>query len=141
MTQLTFRTTEEYFEPGSETSRQMMKYFIETIEKQKPDRLHHSLIQAYVKLYEMMEELQAENQAIRTMLKREIQEESCIMIPNISFEEIKEMILQEIKVGEVFYPSDLANKFGLDLKTVMEVVNNLKTEGKMIEKLHNDVSP
>ena len=50
---------------------------------------------------------------------------------DISKDEIKDTILKATKVGEIFYPSDIANKFGLDLKTVIEVIDELKREGNI----------
>lgn len=54
-----------------------------------------------------------------------------VTIFDISKDEIKDMILKATKVGESFYPSDIANKFGLDLKTVIEVIDELKREGNI----------
>lgn len=49
-------------------------------------------------------------------------------------ESVKELILKETRVGQIFYPSDLANDYGLDLKTVMEVMSELKESKQIIEK-------
>ena len=49
-------------------------------------------------------------------------------------EDVKELILDEIGIGEAFYPSDLANKHNLDLRTVMEVMSELAENGQISEK-------
>jgi hypothetical protein len=71
MTQLAFKPREVYFESDTKRSQQIMKYLTETIEQQQPENVHHSLVQAYAKLYEMMEELWTENQTIRKMVHAE----------------------------------------------------------------------
>lgn len=53
---------------------------------------------------------------------------------NLTKDQVKQTILQATKIGDVYYPSDLASKFGMDLKTVVEVIEELKQEGKFKEK-------
>ncbi len=50
-------------------------------------------------------------------------------------ENVKRIILKEISVGQVFYPSDIANEYNLDLKMVMDVMSELKENKQIIEKL------
>ena len=50
---------------------------------------------------------------------------------DLTKEQIKSLILQEIAIGQVFYPSDIADKFGLDLVVVMDVISELEKEGKL----------
>lgn len=52
----------------------------------------------------------------------------------ITVEEIQEYILNNIKVGQVFYPSDIADKLGTDLMTVMNVVKKLKEQDRIGKK-------
>ena len=47
------------------------------------------------------------------------------MTPN----EIKELILAEVGLDKPFYPSDLAEEYGLDLDAVDEAVDMLRKEG------------
>jgi hypothetical protein len=42
--------------------------------------------------------------------------------------------LNNIKVGQVFYPSDIADKLGTDLMTVMNVVKKLKEQDRIGKK-------
>ena len=49
-------------------------------------------------------------------------------------ESVKKIILEEITIGQVFYPDDVAAKHNLDLRTVMSVISDLKENGKMAEK-------
>ena len=46
-------------------------------------------------------------------------------------DQIRELILEEVGVGESFHPSDIAVKHGLDFDTVLEVVDRLRSEGRM----------
>ena len=53
---------------------------------------------------------------------------------DLDMEDVKGLILDEIGIGETFYPSDLANKHNLDLRTVMEVMSELAENGQISEK-------
>lgn len=53
-------------------------------------------------------------------------------------DQVKETILKAINVGDVFYPSDIANQFGLELETVVEVLEDLKREDKISEAPKQD---
>ena len=48
-------------------------------------------------------------------------------------ENIKKIILKEISIGQAFYPSDIANKYNLDLKMVMDVISELKESKQITE--------
>ena len=50
-------------------------------------------------------------------------------------ESVKKIILKEISVGQIFYPSDMANEYNLDLKMVMDVVSELKENKQIVENL------
>ena len=50
-------------------------------------------------------------------------------------ESVKKIILKEISVGQIFYPSDIANEHNLDLETVMDVMSELKINKQIVEKL------
>ena len=41
-------------------------------------------------------------------------------------ENIKKIILKEISIGQIFYPSDIANEHNLDLEMVMNVMSGIK---------------
>lgn len=49
----------------------------------------------------------------------------------ISLSDAKELILNTIDSGEIFYPSDIAERLNLDLKLVIEAINELKKEGRI----------
>ena len=53
---------------------------------------------------------------------------------SLSIEGVKKIILEDVRPGQVFYPSDVADKHGLDLRTVVEAVNELKEGGQVSEK-------
>lgn len=48
-------------------------------------------------------------------------------------EQIKEMILEKIGLDKPFYPSDLATEYGLDFDAVLEAVEILRQEGRIVE--------
>jgi len=50
---------------------------------------------------------------------------------DVTPDHIKNYILENVKIGEVFYPSDIADKLGIDMQTTMEIINSLKKEGKL----------
>jgi hypothetical protein len=52
----------------------------------------------------------------------------------ISEKEVKDYILKNIEIGQIFYPSDIANELGINLLTVIEAINELKEEGRLEEK-------
>lgn len=61
---------------------------------------------------------------------------SPVNVFDLTKEDVKETILNATKIGDVFYPSDIANQFGLELKTVVAVIEELKREGKISESPH-----
>ena len=48
-------------------------------------------------------------------------------------EQVKEIILEKVGLNRSFYPSDLSMKYGLDFDTVLEAVEILRQEGRIIE--------
>ncbi len=48
-------------------------------------------------------------------------------------ESVKKIILKEVRIGQVFYPSDIANEYNLDLETVMDVISELKESKQITE--------
>jgi len=51
----------------------------------------------------------------------------------VSIEEAEELIIEYLKDHEVTYPSDMADDLGLDLKVVMQAIENLKKKKKVGE--------
>ena len=52
----------------------------------------------------------------------------------LSKREVKGIILKETSTGQVFYPSDIADKHNLDLRTVILVINELRENKQIAEK-------
>jgi hypothetical protein len=50
-------------------------------------------------------------------------------------ESVKKIILKEISIGQIFYPSDISDEYNLDLKMVMDVMSELKENKQIVEKL------
>lgn len=46
-------------------------------------------------------------------------------------EQVRELILENYKLGESFYPSDIADKHGLDYDTVLEAIDILRKERRI----------
>ena len=53
---------------------------------------------------------------------------------NMTPNEIKNLILTEVGLDKPFYPSDLAEEYGLDLDAVDEAVDMLRKEGRVAER-------
>ncbi len=54
---------------------------------------------------------------------------------NLDKESVKKIILKEISVGQIFYPSDIANEYSLDLRMVMTIMDELKESKQIIENM------
>lgn len=54
---------------------------------------------------------------------------------NLDKASVRKIILKETSVGQIFYPSDIADKHNLDLETVMDVMSELKENGQVVENL------
>jgi hypothetical protein len=48
-------------------------------------------------------------------------------------ESVKKIILKEISIGQIFYPSDISDEYNLDLKMVMDVMSELKENKQIVE--------
>lgn len=46
-------------------------------------------------------------------------------------DQIKELILEQVQVGEPFYASDIASKYGLDYDAVVTAIEQLRAKGKI----------
>jgi len=51
----------------------------------------------------------------------------------VSVEEAEDLILEYLKDHEITYPSDMADDLGLDLKVVIQAIENLKKKRKVGE--------
>ncbi|MGI0056572.1 MAG: DUF5678 domain-containing protein [Nitrosarchaeum sp.] len=51
--------------------QEMLQYLTKKIEVEKPEEIHHSLVQAYANLYEMVEELMAESRIRHQIIHEE----------------------------------------------------------------------
>lgn len=52
---------------------------------------------------------------------------------DMTLEQVKETILEKVGLHRPFYPSDLSMKYGLDFDVVLEAVEILRQEGRIIE--------
>ena len=50
-------------------------------------------------------------------------------------ESVKKIILKEISIGQIFYPSEISDEYNLDLKMVMDVISELKENKQIIENI------
>ncbi len=115
-------------------NKQSLRYFRDGILNQKPDDAHVSLVDAYIHLRSIVEKLIVDNANMWQLLKQH-KITSMDAVPedtDLTNEQIRELLLKEINVGDIFYPSDFANEHGLDLMLVMDVVDSLRNEGKLI---------
>ena len=83
----------------------------------------------------LREDVEWIREAIRTIIQRLDDEtldapDNHDMTPN----EIKDLILAEVGLDKPFYPSDLAEEYGLDLDAVYEAVDILRKDGRVVER-------
>ena len=82
-------------------------------------------------LVENVDWLVESNRAIQKVMVGDVAEGQVPDNHDMTQDQIKELILKEVSIGESFYPSDIAIKYGLDFDTVTEVVDRLSSEGRM----------
>lgn len=133
MTQLTIRETHE--------SRTEIEYFnklANQLETKSPEEAHRALFIAYIDLHRTVEKISSENKIMwNTIQQFGISLENDVVNVTDNEVDIREALLENIKIGQIFYPSDIANKYGFDLMSVMKVIQDLKEEGKFIESKTN----
>ncbi|MYG32488.1 MAG: hypothetical protein F4202_00550 [Cenarchaeum sp. SB0677_bin_16] len=83
---------------------------------------------------EMLDGLRDEVQAIRELLESHLDTSDEPDNSDMSVEEVKELILAEVELDRPFYPSDLAEEYGLDLNATLEAVDMLRKEGRIKDK-------
>lgn len=83
---------------------------------------------------ERIKALENQLDALTTGLEIEYPPEQYDENKSVTEDEVQEYILTNIQVGEVFYPSDIADKLGTDLMTVLNVVKKLKEQDKIGNK-------
>ncbi len=90
-------------------------------------------------LYDLLERVLKKQDKVQRMIEShgldQIQENNGEDNFDLDKENVKRIILKEISVGQVFYPSDIANEHNLDLKIVMDVMSELKENKQIVEKL------
>ncbi len=60
-----------------------------------------------------------------------IPEERVVILREVSKEEGEREILELFAKGQILYYSDIAEQFGLDLKLVVEICNELQSKGEI----------
>ena len=50
-------------------------------------------------------------------------------------EQVRKLILDNYELGESFYPSDIADKHGLDYDTVLEAIEMLRKERRIKDEV------
>ncbi|WOV93007.1 MAG: hypothetical protein R1F52_07880 [Candidatus Nitrosoabyssus spongiisocia] len=97
-----------------------------------------SLFHAYLELNTLLTRILLENKSLTRFIQQNLADNYVESINMDNFEldktEVKKLLLHEIKIGEVFYPSDICKKYGLDLKIVVDVISELKQQGRFMEK-------
>ena len=53
---------------------------------------------------------------------------------DLTSKEIRDLILAEVELDKPFYPSDLAEEYGLDLDSTLEAIDMLRKEGRIIDR-------
>ena len=92
-----------------------------------------------IELCALMEKVLKDNEQTRQMLESydldQMQEITGEDNFDLDKESVKKLILKELSIGQVFYPGDIANEYNLDLKTVMDVMSELRASKHIAENL------
>ncbi len=94
--------------------------------------------QTFLGLCDLIERMIRDNEEIRHVMEsqdlEEAQEDYSQDNFNLDVKAVKDLILEKISMGDVFYPSDVANRYNLDLMTVTEAISELREDGKVSVK-------
>ena len=120
---------------GHVTSHQL-KRLLKNKTERKSNEIIHDYLNYRIELQdEYIQQLQLQIEKLSDILSvyRSSDPDNTLIIDELDLtkDQIKEIILNKTKLGEIFYPSDIANNFGLDLVKVMDAISELKKEGKL----------
>ena len=109
---------------------------------QIPDQMIYLTIKLQEKILQLSkdnEELLKNNKELLEIISKHGLDEQEKYNDNLEFdkEKIKQIILDNIKIDQIFYPSDIAMKYGADLMTVVEATEELKKEKKLKDVKEN----
>lgn len=82
------------------------------------------------RILEALDVLQGEVRVMRELLESHLNIQDEPDNYDMSVEDIKKLIAKECKLGQQYYPGDLAFEHGLNYDTVLEAVASLKEEGR-----------
>lgn len=108
---------------------------LEGIESKTPEEAHRSIVDVLYNQQKLIDVLVQDNNEMWKIISDcglNIQENDSDNL-ELNNEQIKKIILNDIKIGQVFYPSDIAIKNNMDLAKVVEVIEELKKENKLTE--------
>ena len=71
---------------------------------------------------------------IGQMLENEMANADVPANSDLTSKEIRDLILAEVELDKPFYPSDLAEEYGLDLDSTLEAIDMLRKEGRIIDR-------
>lgn len=118
-------------------SKQLLAYLQQEIKPNNSIGAPDSLLFAYQELHSLVERLLDDNRSLWEFIKQDeledLQESVSTNNFDLNKEQIKNILLKEIEIGQVFYPSDISDEYGLDLKSVVEVLAELKQQGHLVE--------
>ena len=105
-----------------------------TIRSSTQNEIEDSVRKMQSQVQILMEDMEWVKEGIRhiiqTLEDSSIEEElpdSYDMTPD----QIKDLMLEKVQVGEPFYASDIAGKYGLDYDAVVAAIDKLRTEGRI----------
>ena len=100
---------------------------------------NNQIIYLLIKFQESIQQLSKENKELREIMSEYGLDRQENDDNNLDFdtEKIKQLILDNIKTGQIFYPSDIAIKYNVDLMKVVEATNELKKEKKLSDVKEN----
>ncbi len=82
-------------------------------------------------LHEKVDWLIHSQRNLERVLKDIVVEGTDLDNQDMSSRDIRDLILENYETGKVFYPSDIADKYGLDYDAVVKAIDILRSEGRI----------
>lgn len=97
------------------------------------ESLEESVRKMQEQMQSLIEDVEWMREGIRVIIHRlddDVEEESPDNY-DMTPDQIRDLILEKVQVGEPFYASDIASKYGLDYDAVVTAIEQLRAKGKI----------
>ena len=113
-------------------SDDVLESIYDVLESNSEHKRFFMLLHKYAELYERFEEHKKQYSDNTIQESADIENVST-PIGTLSDKQIEELLLKQISIGDVFYPSDFADRHNLDHEQVINVVKMLRDKGTLHE--------